>query len=130
MPKYLIFSGKTAAIVEVPIGFTSDQYGDLQDRYSAKYGDERGGSSMRRLTWDCCYEGVWYDWELAGPDGASFEVFQFPNTPAGSVTATVKHLKVSRDVVRLVVKRFVAVADEHFMTELMADIIAGNQQMV
>ncbi len=105
--KYLIFTEDTAAIIHVPIGTSSDKYGELQERFLQQFGRGKFDFvSMLSLAADCFEFDVWYHWELAGSGGASFELFQFPDTPEGKVKALAKRIHSTRDVVRLKVLHF------------------------
>ena len=111
MLKYLLFSGRTAAIVDIPRDFTSDQYGEIQQRFEKQYGGRNGFASMRRLHDTHQEYGVWYDWGLAGSAGAYFELFRLPENPPGRVAAAAKRIYRERDVVRLKVWTFTKLVD-------------------
>jgi hypothetical protein len=111
MLKYLLFTGRTAAIVDIPRDFTSDQYGEIQKRFEMLYGGRNGFACMRRLHDTHREYGVWYDWGLAGSAGASFELFRLPENPPGRVAAAAKKIYRERDVVRLKVWTFTKFVD-------------------
>ena len=107
---YLIFAGHHAAIVNVPRDLSSDGYGELQEWF-AKHTRGDSYSSMRKLCSHSQISGVWYHDELAGPDGAAFEVFQLPDTPPESLEFAVSKIRRDFDVVSLRVKRFQTLHD-------------------
>lgn len=109
--KYLLFAGTTAAIVDIPRNFTSDQYGEIQQRFEKQYGGRNGFACMRRLHDDQREYDVWYDWWLSGSAGASFELFRLPENPPGRVAAAAKKIYRERDVVRLKVWTFTKFVD-------------------
>ena len=103
---YLIFAGHHAAIVNVPPDLSSDGYGALQ-QWFAKHTKSRDEYAVMRHLWSHNQiNGVWYHEELAGPDGAAFEVFQLPDTPPESLEFAVSKIRRDFDVVSLRVKRF------------------------
>lgn len=98
--QYLLFSGTDGAIVFLPDNATSDQYAEVQlsfERYLGKKNTE--WCSMRNLSQQV--HGVWYHDELAGPDGASFEVFQFPGVSDAHIKRAVKTIPEKWDAVRI-----------------------------
>lgn len=103
--KYLIFAGHHAAIIDLPYGLSSDDYGRLQDWF-AKLTNGDSYSSMRSLDEQERVGEVYYYWELAGPGGASFELFKFPETSAESAQKAEDHIRRNQDVVRLAVRYF------------------------
>lgn len=109
--QYLIFTGHHVAIIDVPPELSSDGYGKLQDWFGQTTRGEAYSSSMRRISSHTLIHGVWYHEELAGPDGASFELFHLPDIPDESVQAAKDHIFRSFDVVRLRVIHFKTVHD-------------------
>ena len=108
---YLIFAGHHCAIVNVPRDLSSDGYGALQDWF-AKHTKSRDEYAVMRHLWSHSQiSGVWYHEELAGPDGAAFEVFQLPDTPPESLEFAVSKIRRDFDVVSLRVKRFQTLHD-------------------
>lgn len=103
--KYLIFAGHHAAVIDIPSELTSDEYGLIQDWFAKRTGGDTY-SSMRRLRSDDQQCGVYYHDELAGPNGASFELFQFPDTPEDDVKRAEEAIRHKFDVVSLRVRRF------------------------
>lgn len=103
--KYLIFAGHHAAIIDMPLGVSSNGYGKLQDWFAKT---TRGDSyaSMRSLDEHERVGEVYYHWELAGPDGASYELFQLPDISAETVQKAEDHIRRTQDVVRLTIRRF------------------------
>jgi hypothetical protein len=111
MLKYLMFCGSTATIVEIPPEFTSDQYGELQQRFAEQCGRRGEFASMRRLHDSQRVHGVYFDWWLSGPDGASFELFRMPDTPVDDVKRAAAKIYRDQDVVRMKVLTFKNVVD-------------------
>lgn len=107
---YLIFCGHHCAIINVPRDLSSDGYGQLMEWF-AKHTRGYSYSSMRKLHPANHSHGVWYTEELAGPDGAAFELFQLPTTPAHHVDAAERKIRHDSDVVRLRVIRFKTLHD-------------------
>jgi hypothetical protein len=104
---YLITCNGKGRIVDVPSEASSDDYGRLQRAFAnevARHGEDHYPAMWRLYP---CYsrDGVYWHEELAGPDGASFVVFQFPEHMPEQVNAVVEYLQQSRDVVRLKVLR-------------------------
>lgn len=104
--KFIIFAGKHAAIINVPSGFSADAYGNLQ-MWFAKHVKSRHEFAVMRSLWsNAQINGVWYNEELAGPDGASFEVFAPPDVTEEMVMSAVRKIRRDFDVVSLRVVKF------------------------
>ena len=108
---YVIFSGDHAAVIEVPRDMSADAYGELQEWFCTLVKSKQKYSCMRKLWAHCNIGGVWYHDELAGPDGASFEVFAFPETPKKAISAATTHILRRFDVVSLRTRHFVHIHD-------------------
>jgi hypothetical protein len=102
---YLICTHNTGAFIDMPAEATSDDYGNVQKEFAQQFGNGDEFASMVRLHPNDHIGGVRYDWGLAGPDGAWYVVYQFPENTDEQVLATVEKLKRDQDVVRLAVKR-------------------------
>lgn len=103
--RYLIYTTSdkdktTAAWVNVPKGWSSEAYGELQQRFAAKYGGD-WATMVMLSNWNQTSEGILFDWELAGPVGASFQVFFFPHNTYEQVVQARHELRRKRDVVRM-----------------------------
>lgn len=103
---YLIFTDHHAALINVPRNLSSDGYGDLQEWFAKHVKSRNKFASTRKLWSHCQINGVWYHEELAGPDGASFEVFQLPETQQEHVEYAVSKIRRDFDVVSLRILRF------------------------
>ncbi len=123
MSPYLIFSGQHAAVIEMPRRASAEAYGDLQKWFSSKVGGADKHAEMRSLWSHCNHRGVFWHDELAGPDGASFEVFQLPTTTISAVADCCKHIRRSFDVVSLRVLKFKTM---HDIQQDVERIVAGH----
>jgi hypothetical protein len=56
---------------------------------------------MHRLYPDQQAAGVYYSWELAGPDGASFQLYQTPDVTDEQIAEAKQGIRRSQDVVSL-----------------------------
>lgn len=109
--KFIIFAGKHAAIIDVPSELSSDGYGILQ-QWFAKHVKSRHEFAVMRSLWSHAnINGVWYNEELAGPDGASFEVFALPDITEETVMSAVRKIRRDFDVVSLRVVKFETMHD-------------------
>lgn len=100
--RYLMTSGETGAIVDVPRSASSDDYGRWQKQFASDHeGGFYGYAEMWRLVDWCKHRGVYWDEELAGPGGASFVLFCLPENPKEDIDAAEDYIRRGRDVVRL-----------------------------
>ncbi len=110
--KYLIYTQKSryhiGAIIDIPANWTSDDYGECQRQFCLEYGEQpkgghsRGYAEMVRLReTDKTPNGIYFDWGLAGPDGAWFHLIILPDTTTGEAQIAEQYLRRERDVVRL-----------------------------
>lgn len=101
---YLIHHRGIGALVKLCTRDTSaDQFGDIQRRFANATGAKDGNeyAEMIQLDPQQSAEGVLYDWELAGPDGASYRLIRFPTTEDEQMDRAKEYLRRSFDVVRL-----------------------------
>ena len=113
MARYIIHANGNGAEIDIPAGTTSDEYGQFHEAFAAKYAAPGVTyASLVKREWDQVIGGVFYDWGLAGPDGAWFEVFQWAENSKEEVQAAVNKLRRDQDVVRLHVTKLRRVAFE------------------
>ncbi len=113
--KHLIHAANgIGAIIDMPRNVRSEGWGEIQAAFVAEYDPSHSSwnsyALMLRLYDDQQHLGVWYDEELAGPDGASFLVIQLPDSGEQNVRRCVGRIKSYGDVVRLqrlVIKKLV-----------------------
>ena len=105
MSKELLFFNGKGRIVEIdPSATTADDYGEMQQKFAAEAGAKFTDvfASMVRLYPDqVTPSGVQYHEELAGPEGMSFMLFDFPDTTKEQLQQAKAFLRSSRDVVRM-----------------------------
>ncbi len=102
--RYLLFSERDAAIVEIPHNTHSDNYGMIQDYFTKLVKAEY--CNMRHLDEQEKIQDVYYHWELAGSAGASFELYQLPGVSNESIEAAEHKIRRDQDVVRLRICKF------------------------
>ncbi len=106
--KYLLTDNTTGkgAWVELPFPCTRHDYVKLEDKFrlAAK---AHPLSWISFIHWDHTERvlDVPYTWRLAGPDGASFELIQMPDTTAAQIKAAKAELRRTQDVVSFSVIR-------------------------
>lgn len=113
MDTYLIHFDGIGALLNLDTAATSaDRFGELQRAFAAQAG---GGASdyadMMRLDRGFVAEGLFYHSELAGPNGASYEVVRFPTTTDDQVERARAFIRRSFDCVRLRVLRISRLID-------------------
>lgn len=123
--RYLIFAGHHAAVIDVPRGLSSEGYGVLQDWF-AKRTRSDSFSSMRQLRSQ--EHDVWYHDELAGPNGASFELYKFPDTPIENVEQAESAIRRKFDVVRLSVRYFKKLHDLQAEVDELLSMVEGDKK--
>jgi len=88
----------TAAIVDVPRRYSSDDYGNLQDEFEKAH----GGRYTGMIRFETQEEfGVPYDWGLQGPGGAWFLLLRFPTTTEQELREAKHRIRAKRDVVSM-----------------------------
>lgn len=110
---YLFHCNGKGAIVDIPHGYTSEQWGKAQDAFVSACGRDpkTGWVDCIHLYSDCVAEGVGYDWELAGPGGASFRLHRMPNHTPEQIEKAKAKLRRDQDVVRMMVLRIKELID-------------------
>lgn len=109
MRRYLMYcenldtKRRVGTIIETRPEWTSGDYGAIQDAFEKQHG--RGGKHvfvemLHLCEWDRI-AGVYYDWGLAGPDGAWFTVINTPDVTPEMLKACVREIRTNRDCVRL-----------------------------
>lgn len=104
MHTYLIHHNGKGRVIELDTGATSaEEFGRLQLEFAIEAGAKgpREYADMDRLYPDQKREGIYYDWELAGPDGASYRLFVLPGTDPEAVKKAKATIRHEGDVVRL-----------------------------
>jgi hypothetical protein len=111
MRKYLIWCENskkevTGAWVEMPSEWTGDQYGELQDRFRMDHGIKKPKDAWDRYAqmtdfWETTDNGIKFDWELAGPHGASFFLLWLPENTKEQIEEAANLIRSSRDAVRV-----------------------------
>lgn len=114
MRRYLIHcptpDGKqnVGAIIDVPSEWSSDDYGAVQEAFVSQFGTKTPNHPLDRYATmtdmhehDKTTNGVYYDWSLAGPDGAAFTMLRLPDVSFDQLNAAVREIRRQRDVVRL-----------------------------
>lgn len=109
MTRYLIWWNGTGAIVEInPRELTSGDWGQIYDAFlvqSRVRNPKDCWPSARRLDDYFSHSSIYWDEELAGPDGASFRLHQLPGNTPEQVRACKAHIRRSFDAVSISVNR-------------------------
>lgn len=96
-------------IVEIPNGLSSDDWGKLQSDFAKESGalpdDWPYATTWSLVDWEVTENGVRYNSELAGPGGASFVLFKFPDTTKEQLREAAAEIRRKDDVVRMSVLR-------------------------
>lgn len=102
MSRYIIHTNGKGCEIDIPGGLSSEQWGQIHEAFAKQYG-KRGSMSVSFVKHDTqqVINGVFYDWGLAGPDGAWYDVFWWPEHSPGDVADAVSKLRRDQDVVRL-----------------------------
>lgn len=106
---HLMVAGDTGALVDIPRGYSSEQWEDLQKRFvHAVYPRTR-----QRGDWALWLNGTYRLWpdqrkynihwceELAGPRGMSFVLLALPDNTTAEIQNVKQHLRSNRDVVSI-----------------------------
>jgi hypothetical protein len=102
--RYLLYCDGIGAVVELdPREVTSGDYGQIYDAFAEQAGKRRKDHfvDIVKLDRDEMRDGVFWDWELAGPSGASYRMHVLPGTDEQAVKKVKDFLRRSFDVVRL-----------------------------
>ena len=105
MRKYLIHFKGHGVVHDIDNATTtSEKWGEILRDFASENGGKGDYAEAISLYPDCVTpNGVAYDWELAGPGGASFRLHQWPNINKEQIDEAKRYLKRTQDVVRLVV---------------------------
>ena len=105
--KYLIIThDKVASIIDVPSGTSSDDYGTIQEEFAKQHAAsvknvyERYAHMVRLDPWYVEF-GIYYDYSLAGADGAWFTLFKLPDDTQEDLKNAKAKIRRDHDVVRL-----------------------------
>ena len=84
---------------------SSDKWDGILREFAKKHGgNDDDYADAISLYSDCVTpNGISYDWHLAGPDGASFQLHHWPETSPEEINTAKDFLKRTQDVVRLTV---------------------------
>lgn len=101
--KYLLHCEGVGALIDMPRDKPSAYWGDVQDSFISRCGKDPTVTwcDMIHLWPEHVVEGVTYDWELAGPSGASFRLHRMPEHTHEQIEAAKGHLRRERDAVRI-----------------------------
>lgn len=109
---YIIHGNGKGAEIDIPAETTSEQYGEIFAAFTAQHGKRDSYASVVKIDRQQVIGGVFYDWGLAGPDGAWYELFQWDENSNEDVKAAEDKLRREQDVVRLRVIQLKRVAFE------------------
>jgi hypothetical protein len=105
MTNYLIHFNGVGSYIEIDAGkTTSFQFGEIQRKFATLVSPNTDDYA-RLFKLDESYQGVYYEWSLAGPDGAWFTLIKLPQNTADDIQRAKDHLYRSRDVVKMNVLR-------------------------
>lgn len=100
----MFIQGRRAALAHIPRDTSSEEWGRLQIAFAESCSSRRTEADFVfcvSLSQDQVFEGVYYSWDLAGPDGATFEIYRMPHHSDADVNKCRSHIKKNRDVVRM-----------------------------
>lgn len=106
--KHLLYINGVGAIVDIDRRATSSgDYAQLYDAIKEQSGvcDKWAFAEIVELDRHQEHSGVFWDWELAGPDGASYRIHVLPDVSKNAVAACKAHIRRSFDCVRMSVNR-------------------------
>lgn len=91
------------AVIDMPKDKPSEYWGEVQDSFiqACGYDPTVTWVDMVHLYPEHAVEGVTYDWELAGPSGASFRLHRMPDHTPEQIDKAKATLRRERDVVRM-----------------------------
>jgi hypothetical protein len=113
MSRHLLFGNGVGAILELNRGeTTSGDYGQLYDAFQeqAEFSKDHYVGIVVLDPWES-HAGVFWDWELAGPAGASYRIHILPDTAIMDVAKCIHHIRRSYDCVRLTRNRIKRLID-------------------
>jgi|GEM_PF-2624255 len=104
---YLLAVGGTATVCRIPRDFSSDQWGTLQTALARHVHPRKhdAGVDTFRLYPDQIRFGIRWSEELAGSGGMSYLLLPLPGDTEEAIGKCRDHLRRTRDVVRLSVRR-------------------------
>lgn len=109
MKQHLLWIDGVGALIEIDRhATTSGDYGQLYDAMKEQSGlvlDKFSHAEIVELDPQQYHAGVYWDWELCGPGGASYRIHILPGVgPVGPecVEACVDHIRHSFDCIRLI----------------------------
>ncbi len=99
---YIIHANGKGAVIDIPAETTSEQYGEIHEAFAQQYGKRGVPFASIVKQWPTqVIRGVFYNWGLAGADGAYYELFQFPDNSDEDVKFAEDKIRREQDVVRL-----------------------------
>ena len=102
MSRYIIHGNGNGAEIDIPAETTSEEYGEIFAAFTAQHGKPGVSySSVVKIDRNQVIGGIFYEWGLAGPNGAWYELFQWPENSDADVKAAEGKLRREQDVVRL-----------------------------
>lgn len=106
MSRYLFYYNGRAQYRNIPALTSSEEWGRLLREFAGNKTDANGipeyAEAIRYNTCDVTPQGIPYDWELAGPDGASFRLHLLRNETKEQIDEAVRFLRNTQDVVRII----------------------------
>lgn len=105
---YLIHYNGVGALIKLNTRETSsERFGEIQRRFAVTAGakGDEFADMFRLDSRQATENGILYRWELAGPDGAWYQLIQWPTTPPEYVETAKAEIRHKFDVVRLEVLR-------------------------
>lgn len=105
---YLLACEGVGAFVEFLPSDSGNYYAAVSNAFqrAAGYGGDRFAFvSFHRQDRQELAEGIPFDWELAGPNGASFELLAMPGTTAEHLEKAKNKIRRERDALRISVRR-------------------------
>jgi hypothetical protein len=114
MKQYLLFCDGVGALIEFDMGkMTSGDFGQIYDAFLNQAGFHRENlcPSVVRMDPREANAGICWDWELAGPDGASYRIHVLPGTSERNIELCKAHIRRSYDCVRLYTNRIKRLID-------------------
>lgn len=100
---YLMVFENRAKFVDIDMRNISEE--DLS-KIQKDFGDGKWSADLFALWPDQAIDGVFYDYELAGPGGASFIIWQWPGITNEQVHKAKTKIHLDHDVVNLSIRKF------------------------
>ena len=111
--KILIFFNGVGSVIEIDNAqTTSGDYGQIYDAFAIAAGF-RGDAwpQAQTLRQSDCFNGVYYDMELVGPDGASYRIHCLPDNDRCQIETCKAYICRSFDCVRMQMNRIKRLID-------------------